>query len=90
MALLFLLGICVVSAFSILNSLVQEAAPDILRGRIVSIYGLAFRGGMPVGSLVAGFLVKPLGAPPVIAAFSLLLAVLAGVVYLRNGRIRSL
>ena len=90
MALLFLSGICVVSAFSILNSLVQEAAPDVLRGRIVSIYGLAFRGGMPVGSLVAGFLVKPLGAPPVIATFSLLLAVLAGALYLRDGRIRNL
>jgi predicted MFS family arabinose efflux permease len=86
MALLFVSGLSVVSAFSILNSLVQENAPEVLRGRIVSIYGLAFRGGMPLGSLAAGFLVKPLGAPPVIAGFSILLAVLAGAVYLRRLR----
>jgi hypothetical protein len=45
---------------------------------------------MPLGSLVAGFLVKPLGAPPVIAGFSLLLVLLAGVVYLREARLRDL
>jgi len=90
MALLFLSGIALVSAFSILNSLVQENAPEVLRGRIVSIYGLAFRGGMPLGSLVAGFLVKPLGAPPVIAGSSLLLVLLAGAVYARDGRLREL
>ena len=90
MALLFLSGGFVVSGFSILNSLMQEAAPDALRGRVVSIYGLAFRGGMPLGSLVAGFLIKPFGAPIVLAGFSLLLAGVAGAVYLRNVRIRSL
>jgi predicted MFS family arabinose efflux permease len=90
MALLFLSGGFVVSGFSILNSLMQEAAPDALRGRVVSIYGLAFRGGMPLGSLVAGFLVKPFGAPIVLAGFSLLLAGVAGAVYLRNDRLRTL
>jgi MFS family permease len=90
MALLFVAGICVVSAFSILNSLMQENAPDDLRGRIVSIYGLAFRGGMPLGSLVAGFLVKGFGAPATLAGFSLCLLVLAALVYLRDGRIRAL
>jgi hypothetical protein len=39
---------------------------------------------------VAGFLLKPLGAPPVIAGFSLLLALLAGAAYLREGRLREL
>jgi MFS family permease len=90
MALLFVAGISLVSAFSILNSLMQENAPDDLRGRIVSIYGLAFRGGMPLGSLVAGFLVKAFGAPATLAGFSLCLLLLAAAVYLRDGRIRAL
>jgi predicted MFS family arabinose efflux permease len=90
MALLFVAGVSLVSAFSILNSLMQENAPDELRGRIVSIYGLAFRGGMPLGSLVAGFLVKAFGAPATLAAFSLCLLCLAAAVYLRDGRIRAL
>jgi len=37
--------LAMVTAFSTLNSLVQENAPDALKGRILSIYGLAFRGG---------------------------------------------
>ena len=42
-------GASLVTAFSTLNSLVQENAPDALRGRVLSIFGLAFRGGMPAG-----------------------------------------
>ena len=37
---------------------------------MLSIFGLAFRGGMPLGSLVAGVLVKWLGAPSVMGAFA--------------------
>jgi MFS family permease len=86
MILLFVSGTCIVSAFSIMNSLVQEGAPEILRGRIVSIYGLAFRGGMPVGSVVAGFLVKAFGAPATLAAFSCVLIVLSAALYPRSAR----
>jgi predicted MFS family arabinose efflux permease len=77
MALLLVAGFCVVSAFSILNSLVQEHAPEALRGRVLSIYGLAFRGGMPLGSLGAGYLVRGLGAPAVIGSYCVLLVVFA-------------
>ena len=63
MALLVGSGLTLTTAFSTLNSLVQEMAPDALRGRVLSIFGLAFRGGGPVGSLVAGGLVRGAGAP---------------------------
>jgi MFS family permease len=53
-ALLFLGGVALISVFALISSLVQLAAPDELRGRIMSIYMLAFRGGMPLGSLMAG------------------------------------
>ena len=36
-------------------SLVQLIVPDHLRGRVMSIYMVAFRGGMPLGSLAAGY-----------------------------------
>jgi predicted MFS family arabinose efflux permease len=77
MALLFLAGAAMVTGFSTLNSLVQENAVDAFRGRVLSIYGLAFRGGMPIGSLVAGVLVREAGVPVVIGSFSLLLAAIA-------------
>jgi len=76
MALLVGSGFFLTTAFSTLNSLVQENAPDELRGRVLSIFGLAFRGGGPVGSLVAGGLVRAAGAPVVMAVYSGLLFVL--------------
>ena len=77
MALLLVSGWSIVSAFSILNSLVQESTPDALRGRVMSIYGLAFRGGMPLGSLSAGFLVRRFGAPWAIGGYCAALVALA-------------
>jgi MFS family permease len=85
MALLFVAGASLVSAFATLNALVQESAPEAFRGRVLSIYGLAFRGGMPLGSLVAGVGVRALGAPWVLGAFSLSLALLAAAVFARGG-----
>jgi predicted MFS family arabinose efflux permease len=90
MALLAVSGVSLVTASSTLNSLVQELAPGELRGRVVAIYGLAFRGGMPVGSVVAGLLVAPLGAPLAIGGFCLALGAVAAVLLLRGGRVASL
>jgi predicted MFS family arabinose efflux permease len=90
MALLLVAGASLVTAFSTLNSLVQENTPDALRGRVLSIYGLAFRGGMPLGSLIAGALVRARGAPAVLGAFSGLLALVSLVVYVRNARLRAM
>jgi predicted MFS family arabinose efflux permease len=90
MGLLFVSGFCLVCAFSTLNSLVQENAPEAFRGRVVSIFGLAFRGGTPVGSLVAGLLVKRIGAPTTLGAFSALLVLVSLAVSLRSARIREL
>lgn len=75
--LLYGAGLAIVSALSMLNSLVQEHVPDELRGRVLGLYGLAFRGGGPLGSLAAGFVIAPLGAGPVLGAMSVLLAIAA-------------
>jgi MFS family permease len=90
MVLLVGSGFALTTAFSTLNSLVQEMAPDALRGRVLSIFGLAFRGGGPVGSLIAGGLVRGAGAPAVMAAYSAVLLCLAGFLLLRGGELRRL
>ncbi len=90
MALLVGSGLTLTTAFSTLNSLVQEMAPDALRGRVLSIFGLAFRGGGPVGSLVAGSLVRGAGAPAVMAAYSAVLLCVASILLLRGGELRRL
>jgi hypothetical protein len=83
-------GFALTTAFSTLNSLVQEMAPEALRGRVLSIFGLAFRGGGPVGSLIAGSLVRQAGAPVVMAAYAAVLLCLAGFLLVRGGELRGL
>jgi MFS family permease len=90
MALLVGSGFTVTAAMSTLSSLVQEHAPEELRGRVLSIYGLAFRGGMPLGSLVAGVFVRNAGAPPVLAVYSALLVALAALLLVRHRALRAL
>jgi predicted MFS family arabinose efflux permease len=89
MALLFVAGWALVTAFSTVNSLVQENVPEAFRGRILSIYGLAFRGGMPLGSLLAGLAIRSFGAAPVIGAFSATLALVAAGLLVRSRRLRA-
>jgi MFS family permease len=75
--LLFLTGGALMMVFSTVTSLVQLIAPDNMRGRVMSIYMVAFRGGMPLGSLVSGFFAQKIGTPQVIAINGVLLVVVA-------------
>jgi MFS family permease len=90
MALLFVAGLCLTTGFSTLNSLVQESAPAALRGRVLSIFGFAFRGGLPFGALVSSLLVRDLGVPLVMSAFAGTLALIALATLARNAPLRSL
>jgi predicted MFS family arabinose efflux permease len=66
-ALLFCTGAVLICAFAMFSSLVQLNTPNDMRGRVMSVYNVAFRGGMPFGSLVVGWLVPMFGAPHVLA-----------------------
>jgi MFS family permease len=68
--LLFLGGAMLVTCFSMTTSLVQLLAPHELRGRVVSIYMVAFRGGSPLGALASGWLVTQLGSAPYVLALN--------------------
>src|SRR5205823_908313 len=75
--LLFLTGAALMVVFSTVTSLIQLIAPNEMRGRVMSIYMVAFRGGMPLGSLVSGYLATFLGAPLVIGINGVLLVIVA-------------
>jgi MFS family permease len=75
--LLFFTGAALMMVFSTVTSLVQLIAPNEMRGRVMSIYMVAFRGGMPLGSLVSGYFANIIGAPHVIAINGILLVVVA-------------
>ena len=67
---LFVAGALLVMCFSLTTSLAQLLAPAELRGRVVSIYMVAFRGGSPLGGLVAGWLVTLVGSAPTVLAIN--------------------
>src|SRR6185295_2538281 len=71
--LLFFTGGALMMVFSTVTSLVQLIAPDNMRGRVMSIYMVAFRGGMPLGSLASGYFATMIGTPKVIAINGVLL-----------------
>jgi predicted MFS family arabinose efflux permease len=65
--LLFLSGFTFVSSNVIGNTILQTTISDELRGRAVSIYALAFRGGAPIGSLITGLVVEHFGVQVALA-----------------------
>ena len=52
--MLFLAGAAMIAVFTMVTSLVQLITTNEMRGRVMSVYNVAFRGGMPFGSFVVG------------------------------------
>jgi predicted MFS family arabinose efflux permease len=52
---LFFGGMCLITLFACVTSLVQMVVTEEMRGRVMSIFMLAFRGGMPLGNLASGW-----------------------------------
>jgi MFS family permease len=62
-AFLFLIGFSATTTVALCNSLIQELVTDQMRGRVMSMHGLAFMGTFPIGNLLAGAGAKVVGAP---------------------------
>ena len=88
--LLFLTGFALMMVFSTVTSLVQLIAPNEMRGRVMSIYMLAFRGGMPLGSLVSGWVATLTSAPTVLIMNGVLLSLVAAWFLLKKHGVREL
>lgn len=75
--LLFVAGMALIAVFATISSLVQLNTTNEMRGRVMSVYNVAFRGGMPFGNITTGWLVPVFSAPAVLAVNGLLLVGLA-------------
>jgi len=60
---LVLMGAAFLACVSSINTNLQTAAPPRIRGRVMSLFVLAFMGIMPLGSLAFGWLGEVIGAP---------------------------
>ena len=75
--LIFLAGTAVMASAALMLSLVQLIVADSMRGRVMSVYNLAFRTGIPLGALILGKLIPILGVTIAIAGCGLTLVAVA-------------
>lgn len=89
-AMLVLVGASMMAVFAIVTSLVQLITTNEMRGRVMSVYNCAFRGGMPMGNLISGWLVPVFTAPLVLGANGVALIILALYFFLVQRRVAAL
>ena len=61
------LGFVMITNNATTNTLLQTLAPDHMRGRVMSVYTLAFVGMGPIGAFQAGYFADRFGAPAALA-----------------------
>jgi MFS family permease len=89
-AMLVLVGASMMAVFATVTSLVQLNVTNEMRGRVMSVYNFAFRGGMPIGNLVSGWLVPVYTAPVVLGVNGFLLILVALYFLLMQRRVAAL
>jgi predicted MFS family arabinose efflux permease len=88
--MLVLAGASMMAVFANVNSLVQLITTNEMRGRVMSVYNFAFRGGMPMGNLLSGWLVPMFTAPIVLGANGVLLVLLGLYFFIVQRRVAAL
>lgn len=79
LGLMFLAGWGTISMAATCNTIIQLRVPDVLRGRVASVYTTVFAGSTPFGSIFSGGLAA-IGGPPAALIVGGSIAVLAAVV----------
>ena len=83
----FAAGACIVGVIALYSSLVQLTTSDEMRGRVMSIFMLAFRGGMPLGNLIAGYVAQRWSITVALAVNGSVLAMVALFFIVRGTRL---
>ena len=68
LVLMVVVGLGMMLQMATSNTILQTIVDDDKRGRVMSIYTMAFMGAAPFGSFIAGLLAKIIGAPNTILA----------------------
>jgi predicted MFS family arabinose efflux permease len=75
--LMFLAGAAIMASASFMLSLAQLITTDAMRGRVMSVYNLAFRAGIPLGALLVGKLIPIFGVSKVLTVAGLCLVAIS-------------
>ena len=84
--LMFFAGLAIMASASFMLSLAQLMATNAMRGRVMSVYNLAFRAGIPLGALALGRLIPSFGVTKSLGGAGLALVGIAVFFMLRQGR----
>jgi len=71
--LIFISGAAIMASASLMLSMVQLIVSEQMRGRVMSVYSLAFRTGIPLGSLALGKLIPIFGITAALGGSGILL-----------------
>jgi MFS family permease len=88
--IIFVGSIFMMCVFAMIASLVQLIVREEMRGRVMSIYMLAFRGGAPTGALVTGFLAEHIPLTRVLMVEGALLSLIALTFLLSPSKVKEL
>jgi len=83
-AALLVLGFCVISVIASCNTLIQSFVEDALRGRVMSLFTMAFLGVAPLGGLAAGWLAEHAGPRATLLIFAAAAIVAAALFIMRR------
>jgi MFS family permease len=84
------IGFSATSAVALTNTLLQELVDDAMRGRVLSMFGLAFMGTFPLANLMAGTMAGLTSASATLALTGALLAIIVGAIAWTRPRLRAL
>ncbi len=82
-------GFCMMLHMAATNTLIQTISDDDKRGRVMSLYAMAFLGVAPLGSLVGGSLAAQIGAPATVRISGVLCLVASLIFGLQQLRLRK-
>ncbi len=83
-------GYLMIMMVATINTLLQELTTNQMRGRVMSIYGVAFLGLAPVGSLVSGALANLIRTPTAIAGMASMALIALTLTYCTRPELREL
>jgi predicted MFS family arabinose efflux permease len=90
LVLLLLVGISFVWQNALVNTLLQLATPNAMRGRVMSIYTLTFQSMMRLGGLQAGYMADWIGVQLSVGAGAVISLVYGLYITLKHPHVRDL
>jgi MFS family permease len=90
LALMLVVGWGMVTYSATSNTVIQTIVPDLLRGRIMSLYTVVMIGLLPIGSLILGALADRYGTALALGVGGALWAAIVGLAFAGSERLRTL